>query len=90
MGFKPRKKLMDARLISEVCYGPGAMLPVHRVRLKEDDPRFGMKKGDILLVHAYTLDPYEKWTVVCRESDFYNPQCNVYKCQVEPVHRSFR
>jgi hypothetical protein len=52
------------------------------VRLKEDDPRFKMKEGDILRVERYWLDP-QKYTVLERVSDGFDPECNVYASQVE-------
>jgi hypothetical protein len=54
------------------------------VRLKKDDERFGLKAGDLLEVEPYWLDP-EKFTVVQRLSDGFDPQCNVYSHEVEPV-----
>lgn len=52
------------------------------VRLKEDDKRFKMKKGDVLRVERYRLDPC-KYTVIERVSDGFDPECNVYASQVE-------
>ena len=52
------------------------------VRLKEDDTRFKMKKGDVLRVIRYAYDN-EKYTVLERVSDGYDPECNVYFSQVE-------
>jgi hypothetical protein len=52
------------------------------VRIKEDDFRFKLKKGDVLEVHVYAYDP-GKYTVVRRLSDDYDPECNVYSYQVE-------
>lgn len=54
-----------------------------QVRLKEDDPNFGLKAGDILEVHPYILDPSDKFTVVRRIHDGFDPSCNVYRSQVE-------
>lgn len=53
------------------------------VRMTEDDERFNLKKGDVLEVHTYWLDPGSKFTVVRRLSDDYDPGCNVYRSQVE-------
>lgn len=53
------------------------------LRLKEDDPRFGLKKGDVLECVPYWLDPSDKWTVLRRVSDGFDPSCNVYRHQVE-------
>lgn len=55
------------------------------LRLKEDDPRFGLKAGDILECKPYWLDPSDKWTVIRRVSDSFDPECNVYRHQVEHV-----
>jgi len=54
------------------------------VKVKKDDRRFGLKAGDILKVHPYWIDP-SKYTVVCRVSDGYDPECNVYTYEVEDV-----
>lgn len=51
--------------------------------LREDDPRFHLSAGDVLLCMPYHLDPGTKLTVVARESDGYDPSCNVYRSQVE-------
>jgi len=50
-------------------------------RLKADDPRFGLQKGDVLLCVNYPYDA--KVTVLRRESDGYEPQCNQYLHDVE-------
>lgn len=52
------------------------------VRLKEDDERFKLKRGDVLRVHRYAYDP-GKYTVVERVSDGFDPECNIYSYQVE-------
>lgn len=52
------------------------------VRMKADDDRFGLKAGDVLAVIPYWLDPAEKWTVLRRVSDGFDPGCNVYRDQV--------
>ena len=50
-------------------------------RVKQDDPRFGLHKDDVLLCVNYPYDA--KVTVVRREPDGYDPECNVYTNQVE-------
>ncbi len=55
------------------------------LRLKADDPGFGLKAGDILECKPYWLDPGDKWTVIRRVSDNFDPECNVYREQVERV-----
>jgi hypothetical protein len=44
--------------------------------MREDDERFGLKKGDVLLCIDYPLDA--KVTVLRRLSDGYDPRCNQY------------
>jgi len=52
------------------------------VRLKEDDPHFKLKKGDVFEAQIYWLDP-EKITLFRRLSDDFDPQCNQYRHAVE-------
>lgn len=52
------------------------------VEMKADDERFGLMAGDVLEVEPYWLDPAEKWTVIRRVSDGFDPRCNVYRNQV--------
>ncbi len=52
------------------------------VMLLADDPRFGLRKGDILEVEPYWLDPSDKFTVIRRVHDDFDPSCNVYRSQV--------
>ena len=90
MGGKPRAKpklrVFDPAQIRQVQYGRDARsYPCRIVRCLQAQPRFKLKKGDLLLVHAYHLDPGNKYTVVCRISDSYDPQCNVYVEEVELV-----
>lgn len=54
-----------------------------RVRMLADDEPFGLRQGDVLIVEPYWLDPSEKFTVIRRESDGFDPCCNVYRSQVE-------
>ena len=53
------------------------------VRLKQDDPRFGLAAGDELLVKSYPYDA--KVTVLRRISDGFDPECNQYLHDVEYV-----
>lgn len=53
--------------------------------LLADDPRFGLKAGDVLEVRPYTFAPDEKYTVVRRVSDDFDPCCNVYRSDVRLV-----
>lgn len=52
------------------------------VKLKEDDERFKLKAGDVLEVEPYWLDPSDKFMVIRRVSDGFDPMCNVYRSQV--------
>ena len=55
------------------------------VRMKADDPDFKLQKGDLLEVVPYPLDPSDKFTVIRRVADGFDPSCNVYRSQVEPA-----
>lgn len=55
------------------------------VRMKQDDERMSLRKGDVLEVVPYPLDPAEKFTVLRRLSDDFDPECNVYRHQVEVI-----
>ncbi len=56
-----------------------------RYTLKDDDPRFGLTAGDVLVCQPYWLDPGMKLTVLYRERDGFDPQCNVYRADVRRV-----
>lgn len=71
---------MAAEANDEIAH-PDAHL-AKRWLLREDDLRFGLRKGDVLLCVPYWLDP-DKLTVLHRESDGCAPQCNVYRSQVK-------
>jgi hypothetical protein len=55
-----------------------------RYRLLEDDTRFGLAAGDVLVCAPYRYDG-EKLTVLYRESDGFDPQCNVYRPDVRRI-----
>lgn len=55
------------------------------VRLNADDERFGLSEGDVLRVKPFWQDPSEKWEVIERASDGFDPCCTVYRDQVERV-----
>lgn len=55
------------------------------VRIKEDDPRFDLKAGELYNAERYWLDPNDKVTLLERVSDGWNPMCNCYWHQVERV-----
>lgn len=67
------------------------MTPSHaaqepRYELLDDDPRFGLKKGDILICERmHWAWSREKIAVVQRESDGYDPSCSVYRNMVRHV-----
>lgn len=52
--------------------------------LLADDERFGLHAGDVLVCVPYWLDPGDKLTVLRRESDGFDPSCNVYRSEVRP------
>lgn len=58
-------------------------------RLIEDDPRMGLSAGDVLRCEPYWLD-HDKLTVIERVADGFNPECNVYRSQVEPATEGTR
>jgi len=49
-----------------------------KVKLLDDDERFGLKKGDIFQAKKYKYDP-DKMSLLERESDGFDPECNQYK-----------
>jgi len=49
-----------------------------KVKLLEDDERFGLKKDDVFEAQRYAYDP-DKITLLKRESDGFDPECNQYK-----------
>lgn len=59
---------------------------VSRYELLEDDERFGLSRGDILICESmhWAWAP-EKVAVVRRESDGYDPGCNQYRGSVRHV-----
>lgn len=59
-----------------------------RYVLKDDDPRFGLAAGDVLVCEPYWLDPGLKLTVLYREADGFDPSCNVYRREVDKVQGS--
>ncbi len=60
------------------------------VRVKGDQPRFGLKTGDVLVVEPWQYDPDEKYTVIRRVADGFDPQCNIYRADVEYLGRTRR
>lgn len=48
-----------------------------------DEPRFGLNAGDIVRCVNYPYDPYDpKVTVLFREEDGFDPECNQYLSDV--------
>lgn len=47
-----------------------------RLLVLQDEPMFKLKAGDIVTAHPYAFD--SKWTVIAREDDGFDPQCNLY------------
>lgn len=52
--------------------------------LKDDDERFKLKAGDILLECPYQHDP-GKTSIAFRLSDGYRPECNQYNSSIRPL-----
>ncbi len=63
----------------------GRLLPVGREHVARWDARFGLTAGDVLVCEPYWLDPGVKLTVLYREPDGFDPQCNMYRPDVERV-----
>lgn len=55
------------------------------VRIIKGDPRFGTRDGDEFEAIRYWLDPRDKWTLLRRVSDGFDPDCNEYASNVEVV-----
>lgn len=49
-----------------------------RVKLLNDDKRFELKKGEVFSAERYRYDP-NKITLLQREGDGFEPECNQYK-----------
>jgi hypothetical protein len=60
--------------------------PDSRYELLDDDPRFGLSAGDILICAPmhWAWAP-EKVAVIRRESDGYEPGCSQYRVSVRHV-----
>lgn len=52
------------------------------VVLLHDDTMFGLYRGDLLVVKHSEWDPEQKYEVVRRLRDGFDPSCSVYKSQV--------
>ena len=53
------------------------------VRIQKTDERLGVKAGEIYQAERYRYDPHEKVTLVARQPDGYNPECNQYVHEVD-------
>lgn len=62
-----------------------AMRGPRRYVLNHPDPQFGLAAGTVLVCEPYWLDPMVKVTVLYRESDRWNPRCNLYRDQVTEI-----
>lgn len=79
------KALVGPSKIHQARFKDAAHVMSNRIsalRMKNDDPRFGLKAGDILAGHLYALDP-SKWSILGRVNDGYDPECNQYSTSVE-------
>lgn len=56
------------------------------VELLKDEPRCGIKKGDLFEATAYHLDPAEKVTLLKRLTDGFVPDCNEYRHNVKILY----
>lgn len=54
-----------------------------KVEILETEPEFNLVKGEVYKAIPYWLDPIDKFTLVRRIPDGFNPNCNVYKQQVK-------
>ncbi len=62
------------------------MTDVSRYELLDDDPQFGLTRGDILICESmHWAWAHEKVAVVRRESDGYDPRCSQYRQSVRHV-----
>lgn len=52
--------------------------------LKDDDERFKLKAGDILVGSPYQYDP-GKTSIAFRVSDGFRPECNQYNSSIRPL-----
>lgn len=49
-----------------------------KVKILETDERLGVIAGEIYEAERYRYDPQEKVTLLSREPDGYDPECNQY------------
>lgn len=54
-----------------------------RVRVKADDSRLGLSADEVYMAQRYRLDPGSKVSLLSRESDGWDPECNQYHHEVE-------
>lgn len=53
-----------------------------KVKILETNERLGVKKGEIYNAQRYPYDPQEKVTLLSRDPDGYEPECNQYVHEV--------
>jgi hypothetical protein len=58
------------------------------VEILETDVRLGIKQGEVYWAQPYWLDPSDKWTLLERVPDGYDPRCNVYRSEVRRVRHA--
>jgi hypothetical protein len=58
------------------------------VEILKDDKRLGVKRGEVYWAEPYSLDPSEKWTLLERVPDGYQPHCNLYRSEVRRVRHA--
>ena len=71
----------DVHLVRWAALRSAYLSRTSRLRMLHDDLRFGLAAGDVLVCVPYPYD--EKWTVLRRESDGFDPECNQYVSDVE-------
>ena len=49
-----------------------------RIKILRTDERLGVKEGEIYSAERYRYDPHEKVSLIAREVDGYDPECNQY------------
>lgn len=52
--------------------------------LKQDDDRFKLKAGDVLVGYPYTYDS-GKTSIAFRLTDGFRPECNKYNSSIRPL-----
>jgi len=71
--------------IQEALIGSQLISNCVKVKIRENNIHFGLKKGEIYEAKPYRLDS-EKLTLLKRIPDGYDPECNCYRHEVEVVN----